>query len=130
MGDLNTMAINIGTKPSPHEEAAQAIEGTVETAQITEVPNKEPTEEITHHETTSEPVQMNPTLSVPELIDVAVAFKMPVAQYTMLEFRVRRVVPFDPDVHDAEAVFEMAKEWVEGKLNAIIAEQQNHAPEG
>jgi hypothetical protein len=110
------MPINIGTKPSPHGEAAQ---------EITEVQTKTITdgeEQVVSHEHEATPVQMAAPF---EVIDVGISFRMPVAQYTMLEFTVRRSVPFNPLSQDPDAVFEATKTWVEGKLNAIIAEQQS-----
>lgn len=116
------MAIQIKSAPaSAHEQAAEEIvtETTVEQSSTdgSEVPEQPQT-----HEHTTE------TVLVPvshERLDVAMEFKMPVAQYTMLGFSVRRSVPFDPAEKSADDVFAESKAWVEEKLNGLIAEQQS-----
>ena len=110
------MAINVGKKPSPHGEAAQDLTE-VQTKKI-----KNGEEELTAHEAKSVPVALPPLY---ETLEVGVSFRMPVAQYTMLEFTVRRNRPFDPEKTDADKFFDETKEWVEKKLNSIIAEQQS-----
>ena len=119
------MVIKIQNKeaaPSAHDEAADAIETTMSTTKTKsgEV-DAAPLEEALEH--TSEPVM---SLGVAlERIEVGMAFKMPVASYTMLEFSVKRSVPFNPEVLDADAVFLETKTWVETKLNELIETQQN-----
>lgn len=117
------MAINIKTKPAPaeqeqsaHDDAAAEIETEVLTTQTK-------SGEVLSQEggLTSEPA---PNVITPfERIDVGMSFKMPVAEYTMLEFSVRRSVPFNPEDTDPDTVFGETKAWVEGKLNSLIEEQ-------
>lgn len=71
-------------------------------------------------EQSSTPVSSDAT----ERVTVGMSFKMPIAQYTMLEFSVARTMAFTPD-QSADAVFDEAKDWVEGKINALIEENQN-----
>ena len=110
------MAIKIGTLPSPHDAAAAEIQSEVVT---TMSENNEETDKKVEFQ--SEPVQFQHPW---EAIEVGTSFKMPVAAYTMLEFSVRRYVPYDPVTTDPDTVFEEARAWVEGKLNAVIEEQQ------
>ena len=114
------MAINIGTAKSPHGQAAASLEEEVSKTTLEAGPNgeEEKTKEMDYQST---PVHMATPY---ETIEVGTSFKMPVAQYTMLEFTVRRSVPFNPLETDADTIFDETKVWVEAKLNAIIAEQQ------
>lgn len=124
------MAINIkkgaaasadaATGASAHDEAAAAIESEVATTTTKSGVEAPLAQDV---QKTTEPVHL--TVTAYERIDVGMSFKMPVASYTMLEFSVRRSVPFDPATTDADEVFATAKSWVEGKLNDLIAEQQN-----
>jgi len=120
------MAINIKTKPdadaaaaeetSAHAEAAAAIE--TEVSKETQVAGEDPQYEV---ETESQPVK----IAAPyERIEVGMALKMKVAEYTMLTLSVTRSVPYKVGEVDPDGVFEEVHGWVEAKLNALIAEQQ------
>ena len=113
------MAIKIQNAPanSPHDEAAESIE-----SEVTTETTKDGETLDSSMDSHSEPVlNTGPPM---ERIEVGMAFKMPVAQYTMLEFSVKRSTPFDPLTTSPDAVFEDTRVWVEGKLNELIAEQQ------
>lgn len=113
------MPVNIGKK-TPHGQAATEVSKT-----ITKAGEPEPVAQ--EHEYTNEVVQ----LSTPyEVLEFGASFKMPVASYTMLEFSVRRTVPFNPVEKDVDTVFDETREWVEGKLNTLIAEQGTSEGEG
>lgn len=125
------MPINIGTKkpedqpttqPSPHAEAAAALETEVTKTKITDAGGPEEKEEVLSHDHTSTPVQHN--LSVPHLLDVGINFKMPLADYTMIGYSIRRVVPYDPAETDPDELFNSERQWIEGQLNQLIHEQQ------
>lgn len=121
------MAIKIKTLPpeqSAHDEAAAAIETTVATT-TTKSGQADPIDQTVEH--SSEPLN---TGGVPfERIEVGMSFKMPVASYTMLEFSIRRSVPF-PVGEDPDAVFEATHKWVEDKLNLLIEKQQTEQAAG
>lgn len=118
------MAINLKQKPAPepeqsaHDQAAEAIETQVTTTSTKggEVINQ-------NAEGDSEPIMTVPNIQY-ERIEVGMSFKMPVADYTMLEFSIRRSVPYDPTTVEADDVFDQTRGWVEAKLNAMIEEQQ------
>ena len=110
------MAIKIGTLPSPHGEAAMDMTET----KVTET-TSEGEETVTKHESDAVPVHIPGPYDV---LSVGVSFRMPVAQYTMLEFTVSRSRAFDPVKDDENEVFQQTKKWVEDKLNSVIAEQQ------
>lgn len=125
------MAINIKTvqppaDQGPHAEAADAIH-----TEVSAVTTSTKTGEILDekHESSADPQHFAPAALI-GVIRVGMSFKMPVAQYTMLELSVSRSIPYqtkpDPveDEAEADAVFEVGKAWVEGKLNALIGEQQ------
>lgn len=111
------MPINVKTA-SPHDEAAANIE-----TEVTGEKHDLQTGEASIVEHSHAPAQADQAAEK-DFIEVGMAFKMPVAQYTMLEFTVRRRVHFDPLQDDDEDVYAQTKEWVEGKINALIAEQQ------
>jgi len=121
------MAIKIHEKPAPvdeqsaHDEEAASIEDTITTT-TTKSGEEEPLNEDVQH--TSTPVNIAAPF---ERIEVGMAFKMPVASYTMLEFSVRRSFPFDPKKDNADAVFDTVHAWVEAKLNKLIEDQQTEA---
>lgn len=127
------MAINIkkpsqseGAGVSPHDQAADQIE--TEVALTTTKGGEVLDQKHTHQ---SEPVPPTASPLPYERIDVGMSFKMPVADYTMLEFNIRRSVPFQQGGSTTETeamanqVFADAKAWVEGKLNQLIEEQQS-----
>lgn len=118
------MAINIKKAPaapeqSPHEQAAADI--TTETSKTLtkggEVLNQD-------HTSLSEQGPHYPPQVALERIEVGTSFKMPVADYTMLEFSVKRSIPFPTGEGMVEVIFEECKTWVEAKLNQMIEEQQ------
>ena len=118
------MAINIKTPKAAlgaHGEGAVMLETEVASTTTSKAGGKE---EIIdqQYEHTSEPVHPMPTPY--ETVTVGMAFKLPIAQYTMLEFSVYRSVPFDPLQGDADTTFDQTHAWVESKLNAMIEEQQ------
>jgi hypothetical protein len=115
---------NLADTTSAHDEAAAAIE--TEVAQtLTKSGVADPLDQKV--DKTSEPVNIATHITPVERIDIGMSFKMPVASYTMLEFSVRRSVPFDPVTTSADTVFDETKAWVEAKLNALIEEQQPQA---
>lgn len=125
------MPINIGTKPavqppteqaSPHAEAAATIETEITQTTITDAGGPNEKETVTAYEHSSQEVQH--TVAVPELMDVSMNFKMPVADYTIIGYAVRRVVPFDPNVITPDQQFEDQKNWIETTLNDLIKKQQ------
>ena len=120
------MAIKITSTPpamSAHEEAAASIE-----TEITTIATQKG-EPVETHDVTSEPLYGIPPN--PEIIGVTMGFKMPVAPYTMLEFRITRSRPVDPSLdEDADSVFGGLKTWVEDKLNSLIEEQQSPQDDG
>lgn len=120
------MAINIKNpvpQQSAHDEAAVTIETEIGKT-VTKAGVDAPLEQSLNK--TSEPVVIPMPVQTFERIDVGMSFKMPVASYTMLEFSVRRSVPYDPKLKDPDIVFTEVKTWVEAKLNALIEEQQPH----
>lgn len=62
-----------------------------------------------------------------ERVAVSMAFKMPVAPYTMIEFRVSRDKPCAPG--DVDVTFEELKAWVDDRVNELVQEQQEALPE-
>lgn len=103
------------SKKGPHGAAAEEI------TEVSKTEHKDGESEIVDHEYESKPV----VLPQMEIIEVGTSFKMPVAQYTMLEFSVKRTMPFNPEEKSADEVFDTLKDWVESKLNAMIEDQQN-----
>jgi len=102
----------------PHAEAAaEMVSETTKTK--TEAGNPDPVDQS--HEMESEPISLPHPY---EVLELGMSFKMPVASYTMLEFSVRRSVPYSPLEEDPDEVFGKTKQWVEDKLNGLIAEQQ------
>jgi len=124
------MAIKIHEKaPAPEQAPDQASAHDEAAAEIQTEIGKTMTEAGTEKEPLSQTIQ---TESIPvnlafpfERIEVGMSFKMPVASYTMLEFSVRRSVPFNPVETNADTVFDSTHKWVEEKLNQLIEEQQN-----
>lgn len=106
---------------SAHDEAAATIETEVSKTTTKSGVDGPLAQEV---DKTSEPVNIPVPVQVFERIEVGMSFKMPVASYTMLEFSVRRSVPYDPTIVTADEVFDDVKGWVEAKLNALIEEQQ------
>lgn len=118
------MAINIKQKDvseSAHAEAAAEIETTVGKT-LTKAGEDKPVQDDFEH--TSEPVNIMPPY---ERIEVGMSFKMQVASFTMLEFRITRSVPYQVPQVDPDQVFSDTHKWVEDKLNNLIAEQNNQA---
>ena len=121
------MAINIKNKvaeESAHGDAAAAIETEIKAVQTnTELDPSTNIQhaDILHYEKTSEPVQIAEAY---ERIEVGTSFKMPVASYTMLEFSVKRSVPYLISQRDPDEVFEEVRAWVETKINKMIEDQQ------
>lgn len=117
------MAIKIKNNPAMEEGAsahAEAADQITTDVSMTATKNGEIVDQS--HDAQSEAVKPNPLY---EYISVGTSFKMPVADYTMLEFSVRRTVPFDPLQIDPDKVFEETKTWVEAKMNSMIEEQQS-----
>ncbi len=63
-----------------------------------------------------------------ERMRVGMSFKMPVAPYTMVEFRVERDVPVAV-TDDIDAAFDLVKGWVEARINELVEEQQSALPD-
>jgi len=122
------MAIKINqAATSPHEEAAASIETEVAKT-LTKTGTEAPLMEDIQSE--SEPVNFQGApLHLIERMEVGMSFKMPVAPYTMLEFMVKRSVPFNSIEISPDTVFDQTKAWVEAKLNQLIEEQQQQQGE-
>ena len=133
------MPINITEElvKTPHQTAADEL-GPVDeqsdmptqemaTTEMVETENVESGEtSLKSYEKVTEPVTVVHE-NYCERVEVGVSFRMPVAEYTMLEFTVRRTVPFDNREMDADTVFEHTKKWVEDRVNQMIGEQSQAA---
>lgn len=109
------------TNKSPHAEAAQNL--TAEDVKTTETVKTTGGQEATPPEIAQEHTPV-PVSALYERIEVGTSFKMPVAEYTMLEFRITRSMPCEPE--KVEETFDACREWVEGKLNLLIEEQSEN----
>lgn len=117
------------SKPAqPHQEAADEMEAPATESSVSKATIEQGETTSYEHENESAPVE-GPVSEPMERIEVGMAFRMPVAQYTMLEFTVRRSVPYSPLQANPDDVFESTHKWVEEKLNLLIAEQQEMSGE-
>jgi hypothetical protein len=103
-------------KDGPHGAlAATETDGADIEAESTYLPGVKPVMDVNIKPVT------DPTKT--ERLAVAMGFKMPVAEYVMVEFRVERVTHHAPG--DEDAAFEENKKWVEDKINGLVSEQLN-----
>lgn len=112
------MAITIKNQTA-HEAALQPLlDGTTETKTTTATGGDDPphieTEQAVEH------VMAPPDW---EQITVGMGFKLPIAQYTMVEFTVSRTKPSAPD--EVDATYDEVKNWVEERMNQLVADQQS-----
>lgn len=123
------MAIKIKNNPpaakagGPHADAAADMAGAADTITetITETNTKDGPDTLVN-EDVNQVVNMVQVPASHDLIAVGMGFKMPVAEYTMIEFYVQRTTPCATDA--ADDTYTATKDWVEGRLNELVEEQQ------
>jgi len=117
------MAIKILNKAALEQSghataAAEIVAEENTTVHVTETSQDEtvPPKTMSHEHTSSDVIMKVPDY---EIITIGMSFKMPVASFTMVEFHVERSSPTE----DPDATYQENKDWVENKINDLVAEQ-------